>query len=156
MEIMQRVRKIFLQNRRIATYFDRHVSGDNIGMAILSSLREITNSHKESEEKRIRFEARMQSQWEMFTKKMILAQGQNDGEAEAIDESDDFEDLDAEFPITYEPHVEELDWNVQKDLAHKRRMVNTNLIFRFFVPFVPLFYNFFYLLQEKPTRSTRW
>lgn len=74
----------------------------------------------------MRFEARMQSQWETFTKKIMLMQGQNDGEAEPIDEYDDFEDLDAAFPINYVPKVEDLDWVVQSDLDFKRRMVNLN------------------------------
>ncbi len=99
------------------------ILGDNIGMAML---REVKNLFKESEEKRIRFEARMLTQWDTFTKKMILVQGQNDGEAEPIDESDDFADLDDRFPLTHVPQVEELDWDVQSDLAYKRRMVNLN------------------------------
>lgn len=73
----------------------------------------------------------MQTQWEVFAKKIMLAQGQRDGQAECMDDSDDFENLDENFPLKVEPNVEELEWSIQKELTFKRRMVN-NLIYKFF------------------------
>lgn len=71
----------------------------------------------------------MQTQWEVFVKKMLLTQGQNSGQAESIDETDDFDDFDEHFPISVASHVEELEWNIQKNLPFKRRLVN----FKFYV-----------------------
>lgn len=70
------------------------------------------------------FEARMQTQWEVFAKKMTLTQGQAryDGRDDE-DDTDSFEDFDEYFAIDYEPHVAQLEWNIQKDLTMKRRLV---------------------------------
>lgn len=84
---------------------------------------------KQSEEKRINFEARMQTQWDIFVKKMLLTQGQSNDQAEsAIDETDDYDDLDENFPIKVPSNIENLEWNIQKDLQFKLRLVNNNSI----------------------------
>lgn len=85
----------------------------------------------------------------------MLAQGQNDGQAESINESEDFEDLDELFPIKNEPEVEELEWNVQRELTFKRRMVCT-CSYKFGVQLIPFFTNFFFAFQETSSGSTRW
>lgn len=77
----------------------------------------------QSENKRVHFEARMQTQWEVFVNKMLLTQGQAHVQAEPLDEINDFEELDENFPITEGVHVEELEWNLQKDLILKRKLV---------------------------------
>lgn len=67
----------------------------------------------------------MQTQWEDFVKKMTLAQGRNSNQAESsYDEADDFSDLDEIFPIKVESRVGDLEWNIQKDVIFKRRLVN--------------------------------
>lgn len=81
----------------------------------------------ESQEKRLHFEARMQTQWEVFVNKMLLMQGQDHGEAEsldAIDKIDDYEEFDKNFPLTTAEYVEELDWTIQTNLPFRRRLVN--------------------------------
>lgn len=95
----------------------------------MSSLHEITTLYKQSEQKRIHFEARMQTQWDVFVKKMMLMQGQKNERAEATDDSDDYDDLDENFPINVLSHVEDLEWSIQKNLELKRRMVIHHSIF---------------------------
>lgn len=59
---------------------------------------------------------------------------QNQGQSQNMppepdpDENDDFEELDESFPITRAANVEDLHWNIKRDLAFKRRMVNKILI----------------------------
>lgn len=65
----------------------------------MSSIGEIKHFVKQSEEKRVRFEARMQTQWEAFVRKVMLTQGQNDCQTESMDESEDLEDLDENFTV---------------------------------------------------------
>lgn len=89
----------------------------------MSSLNELTKMHKQSEEKRMHFEARMQTQWDVFVKKIMLTQGQNNERAEPTDEIDDYDDFDENFPIEVDGHVEDLEWNIQKNFPFKRRLV---------------------------------
>lgn len=78
----------------------------------------------------MRFEARMQTQWDVFVKKMLLAQGPNNGQDDSIGEIDDFKDIDEHFPEEIESNVYELEWTVQRDMLIKRRLVNSNSIYK--------------------------
>lgn len=79
----------------------------------------------------MKFEARMQTQWEIFVKKMMLTQGQNNGSGESFndDGNDDFDDLDTNFPVKLQPNVDQLDWCIDKDMAFKRKLVKPNCNF---------------------------
>ncbi len=65
----------------------------------------------------------MQTQFDLFTKKMTLTQGQSNDGRDDQDYYESFEDLDENFYIDYEPHVTELEWKIQQDLIMKHRLV---------------------------------
>lgn len=73
----------------------------------------------------------MQTQWDLFVKKMFLAQGpSNNGQDDSIGEVDDFKDIDDHFPKEVESNVHELEWTLQRDMLFKRRLVNSNSIYK--------------------------
>lgn len=77
----------------------------------------------QSEVKRVHFEARMQTQWDVFVKK--CQGGGIGGQFEPqIEEEDDFEDLDDQFPKKLKVEVEELEMHIRQDFVFKRRLVN--------------------------------
>ncbi len=101
-----------------------HINFIDINLhSVMSYLHDIKTICMQSEVKRVHYEARMQTQFDLFTKKMTLLQGQSNDGRDDQDEYESFEDLDENFPIDYEPHVTELEWNIQKDLTMKRRLV---------------------------------
>lgn len=88
-------------------------------------MNEIKNLYHQSEQKRIRFEARFQTQWEDFVKKVIVIQGSNNNHDDSTqDETDDLVELDEKFPITIESQVGDLEWSLQQDVMFKHRLVN--------------------------------
>lgn len=94
--------------------------------AVLGYLEDIKTLFVKSEEKRVRFEARMQTEWELFTKKVLLAQGQfSKNEDESVNEAD-FEELDSNFPIKSPLRVGELELNVRQDMVYKQKLVNAS------------------------------
>lgn len=80
----------------------------------------------QGEVKRIKFEARMQTQWEVFATKMSQFRAGNHEEfPNEVDE--DFDDLDEQFPKKRKAEVEELEWNIRQDFLFKRRLVNKQI-----------------------------
>lgn len=71
----------------------------------------------------------MQTQWEIFVKKTMHTQSRNNESDESAGETEDFDDFDKNFPIEDESVVEDLDWNIKKDLPFKRQLVINQLIF---------------------------
>lgn len=71
----------------------------------------------------------MQTQWEIFVKKTMRTQSRNNESAESDGETEDFGDFDQNFPIEDESVVENLDFNIKKDLPFKRQLVINHLIF---------------------------
>lgn len=102
---------------------------------VISVLEELKKSQKESDDKRLMFETRMETKWEMFVKDMRQGgQGQDRGQSRSehvkanVDNTpspdyEDFEKLDESFPVKFEGEAEELEWNVKKDLNFKLRLV---------------------------------
>ncbi len=76
----------------------------------------------------MRFEARMQTQWDIFVKKSMHTKSRNNESAESAGETEDFDDFDKKFPVEDESVAEDLDWNIKKDLPFKRQLVNNHLI----------------------------
>ncbi len=135
-----------------------HVIEHSFQSKVTRDLQDIKKMCKESDLKRVEYEARMQTQWDVFVKKMLLMQGQvHNGHDESHNDDDDFHDLDDKFPITHVPYVEELEWSLQKDLVLKRRLVNINLLQSPFSIvfrnrwFVYLSFSFSIILKAKPT-----
>lgn len=83
----------------------------------------------QGEVKRVNFEARMQTQWEVFATKMSQCRGNSHDEL-AGEVDDDFEDLDQQFPTKRKSKADELEFSIRQDFVFKRRLVNIQIFFR--------------------------
>lgn len=103
------------------------ITGLSFEERVLRELKELKNDQKKADEKRVLFEAFIETKLDNFVKVVSKNQRQSRNDYEEPDlteEIDDFEDLDEDFPIKIEADVMDLNWNIQGDLGFKRRMVN--------------------------------
>lgn len=82
----------------------------------------------QGEVKRVHFEARMQTQWDLFVTKMSKGGCIGSRNELPSEPEDDFEDFDDQFPKKLKNKVEELEMNIRRDFVFKRRLVNEYIV----------------------------
>ncbi|KAJ6643186.1 hypothetical protein Bhyg_08142 [Pseudolycoriella hygida] len=88
---------------------------------VLKSLDDIKQICLQGEAKRVHFEARMQTQWDLFVTKM--SQGNIVcGNEPQNEQNDDFEDIDRQFPKYTKGGAEELEMIIRQDFVFKSRL----------------------------------
>lgn len=108
--------------------------------AVLSELKELRKSQKESDERLRFFEERVEAKCNAIVSAMQMqGRNRNVGQRQERQEPvpptpsmspaaafdyEDFEEFDEHFPVQSDRNVDELEWNIRKDLTFRFRLVN--------------------------------